>query len=141
MCNVILFRVVWLVRYGTIDIKGILHAIKKKDYITHVVNLVETSMSMVLRNPTRYKRSPDAIVQSTIIFDMEGFGMRHVTYKPGRIPFGFTLENLIIFSYHQFYILAMDAAFKIIQIYEANYPELLYRVFVINGRLNQSIRL
>ncbi len=104
MCNVILFRLVWLVRYGTIDIKGILHAIKKKDYITHVVNLVETSMSMVLRNPTRYKRSPDAIVQSTIIFDMEGFAMRHVTYKPGRISFGFTLENQITFSYLQFYI-------------------------------------
>ena len=74
----------WLVRYGTIDIRGILHAIKKKDYITHVINLVETSMSMVLKNPTRYRRSPDALVQSTIVFDMEGFSIRHITYKPGK---------------------------------------------------------
>ena len=35
----------------------------------------------------------------------------------------------------------MDAAFKIIQIYEANYPELLYRVFVINGMLQVLVRL
>ncbi len=28
---------------------------------------------------------------------------------------------------------AMDTAVKIIQVYEANYPELLYRVFIVNG--------
>jgi hypothetical protein len=27
----------------------------------------------------------------------------------------------------------MDTAVKIIQVYEANYPELLYRVFIVNG--------
>lgn len=28
----------------------------------------------------------------------------------------------------------MDAALQLIQLYEANYPELLRRVFVINGK-------
>ena len=51
---------------------------------------------------------------------------------------------LIILEIHFFkrcFNAAMDAAFKIIQIYEANYPELLYRVFVINGMLQVLVRL
>jgi hypothetical protein len=27
----------------------------------------------------------------------------------------------------------MDSAIKIIQVYEANYPELLWRVYIVNG--------
>ena len=38
---------------------------------------------MVTSDPQRYRRSPDAIVQSTIIFDMEGFSMQHITNKQG----------------------------------------------------------
>lgn len=67
------------------DMKGILRSAKKKDYITHVVYLVEKCIRLVLDEPETYKRRPDAIVQSTIIFDMEGFSMRHITYKPGNV--------------------------------------------------------
>lgn len=76
---------VWVVRYGKADLKGILRSVKKKDYITHVVNLVESGMNIVYNNPEQYKRSPDALVQSCIIFDMDGFSMGHITYKPGII--------------------------------------------------------
>lgn len=32
-----------------------------------------------------------------------------------------------------FTLVAMETAIQLIQLYEANYPELLYRVFVVNG--------
>lgn len=49
-----------------------------------VIHLVESSIWLVKSNPETYQRSPDAIVQSTIIFDMEGFTMQHITNKQGR---------------------------------------------------------
>lgn len=48
-----------------------------------VIHLVESSIWLVKSNPEKYKRSSDAIVQSTIIFDMEGFSMQHITNKQG----------------------------------------------------------
>ena len=47
-----------------------------------VIHLVESSIWMVTSDPQRYRRSPDAIVQSTIIFDMEGFTMSHFAQMP-----------------------------------------------------------
>jgi hypothetical protein len=38
---------------------------------------------MVRNDPSKYKRSPDAIAQTCAIIDLEGFSMSHVTYKPG----------------------------------------------------------
>jgi metal transporter CNNM len=49
----------------------------------YVVYLVESSIAKVNSDLQKYKRSPDAIVQSTIIFDMEGFSMQHITNKQG----------------------------------------------------------
>nr|CAH0109547.1 unnamed protein product [Daphnia galeata] len=73
----------WVVRYGMSDLKGILRSAKKKDYVMYVVYLVESSIAKVNSDLQKYKRSPDAIVQSTIIFDMEGFSMQHITNKQG----------------------------------------------------------
>lgn len=74
----------WVVRYGMSDMKGILHSVKKKDYLMHVVNLVESSIRAVKTYPEKYKRTPNALVQSTIIFDMDGFSMRHITHKASK---------------------------------------------------------
>ena len=79
MCSLL----VWLVRYGKTDMRGILRSTKKRDYVMKVIHLVESSIWMVSSDPQRYRRSPDAIVQSTIIFDMEGFSMQHITNKQG----------------------------------------------------------
>uniref|UniRef100_A0A0P5M7D1 Cral/trio domain-containing protein n=1 Tax=Daphnia magna TaxID=35525 RepID=A0A0P5M7D1_9CRUS len=100
----------WIVRYGMSDVKGILRSVKKKDYVMYVVYLVECSIARVNADLKKFKRSPTAIVQSTIIFDMEGFSMSHITTKQ-----------------------AMDSAIKILQVYEANYPEFLSRVLIVNA--------
>ncbi len=74
---------VWISRYGKTDIKGVLRSAKKIDFIMYVIYLIELSISKVISEPNKYKRVPDAIVQTTIIIDMEGLSMQHVTNKKG----------------------------------------------------------
>jgi hypothetical protein len=69
------------------DMKGILRSTKKRDFVMYVVYLVETSIWRVMSDPKKYKRVPDAIVQTTIIFDLEGLSMQHVTNKQGILWF------------------------------------------------------
>lgn len=35
----------------------------------------------------------------------------------------------------------METAVKLVQIYEANYPEYLHRVFVINGKFWKKVKI
>lgn len=48
--------------------------------------------------------------QMTVIFDLEGFNMRQYAWKP-----------------------AAELVFTLLQIYEANYPEILKVCFIVNG--------
>jgi metal transporter CNNM len=65
------------------DLKGMLLSAKKRDYLMTVVEVVERGIRAAQNNPTKFKRSPDFIFQMTVIFDMAGFSMRHITFKPG----------------------------------------------------------
>lgn len=48
--------------------------------------------------------------QMTVIFDLEGFNIRQYAWKP-----------------------AAELVFTLLQIYEANYPEILKICFIVNG--------
>jgi len=100
----------WIVRYGKIDMKGILRSAKKRDYLYYVYSLVESSIQSSMDYKEEHNLPASFMPQSTIIFDLEDLAMKHITYKP-----------------------AMDAAIQVVQFYEANYPEYLRRVFVINA--------
>ena len=80
-----LSSIVWVVRYGRADMKGILSSCKKKDYLLHIMFMVETSFKLATENLV--KNQPDKVdkilAQSTIIFDMEEFSIRHITNKAG----------------------------------------------------------
>lgn len=84
MSNNMIHFSVWITRYGKSDMKGILRSSKKKDFVMYVVYLVETSIWRVMSDPQKYKRSPGAIVQTTIIFDLEDLSMQHITNKQGK---------------------------------------------------------
>nr|CAH0109544.1 unnamed protein product [Daphnia galeata] len=99
-----------LTKYFASGYTGILLSAKKRDYLMHVIEVVEKTFLTVRNNPKKFKKSSDSIAQSTVIFDMAGFSMRHVTFKP-----------------------ALDTAIQLVQLYEGNYPELLRRVYVINA--------
>ena len=89
--NALIRNLVWVVRYGKIDMKGILHSAKKKDYLYHVYTLVETSIEASKQYKKKHNLPSSFMPQSTIIFDMEDFAMRHITYKPGDFSFSFVL--------------------------------------------------
>ena len=73
----------WIVRYGKIDMKGILHSAKKKDYLYHVYTLVESSIKFSNEYKVEHQLPSSFMPQSTVIFDLEDLAMRHITYKPG----------------------------------------------------------
>ncbi|XP_046633856.1 SEC14-like protein 2 [Daphnia pulicaria] len=100
----------WITRYGRMDMKGILRSAKKRDFVMYIAYLVEFSISKVIEDPKKYKPSPDAIVQTTVIFDLEGLSMQHITNRQ-----------------------AVDVAIKLITLYEANYPEYLSNILVVNA--------
>jgi len=101
---------VWICAYGRADLKGIFASVKKKDYVNYVKAIVEKSVRLMHENHANLKLSENIMMQQCVIFDMQDFSMKHITHK-----------------------LAMETALQLIQMYEANYPELLRRVFVLNA--------
>ena len=63
--------------------KGILRSAKKKDFVMYIAYLVESGISKVISDPKKYKPTPDAIVQTTVVFDFEGLSMQHITNRQG----------------------------------------------------------
>ena len=72
-----------LVRFGLLDVKGLLLSEKQRVCLTHMCEVIEKSSISAKNDPKKYKRSPTTYEQSTVIMDMDGFSMSHVTYKPG----------------------------------------------------------
>lgn len=54
-----------------------------------------------------------SVQKVTVLFDLEGFNMRQYAWKP-----------------------AAELVFTLLQIYEANYPEILKICFIFNGKSN-----
>ncbi len=81
----ILFELVWVLRSGRNDNIGLMHCVSKKDYLMFLLNVLETMISKVVANPTKYRRTPGAVVQATVIVDVEGFSMNQATYKPSTL--------------------------------------------------------
>lgn len=81
------------VRYGAMDLKGILQSAKKRDYLMHVIGFAERAVIAMRDNPEKFKQSPDAISQLTMIFDMDRFSMRSVTYRPSTVYTNISLNN------------------------------------------------
>jgi hypothetical protein len=74
-----------LIRFGLIDVKGLLLSEKPRVCLTYMCEDLEKVYFMAKKDPKKYKSSPTAIAQSTVIMDMDGFSMRHITYKPGMV--------------------------------------------------------
>lgn len=85
LLSLFFYLLVWLVRYGQADMKGILSSVKKKDYLSYVLYLVEQNIAKVNADMAKYQLKPgDSMVQASMIFDLEGFGMQHITHKPSK---------------------------------------------------------
>jgi hypothetical protein len=74
-----------LFRFGLMDPKGLLLSEKQRVGLTDLCEKMEKVFDAARNEPVKYKRSPTATSQTTLIMDMDGLSMRHITYKPGNL--------------------------------------------------------
>ncbi|XP_043484531.1 SEC14-like protein 4 isoform X1 [Leptopilina heterotoma] len=96
-----------IVPFAGLDMYGILHVVSRKEMIKITVKQLESYLNIC--NEQAKKHGPIA-GQITIIFDMEGFNLRQYMWRP-----------------------AGEVVLALIQMYEANYPEILKICFIINA--------
>ncbi|KAK7051129.1 hypothetical protein SK128_003800, partial [Halocaridina rubra] len=98
---------VWIIPFGGCDMRGLLSSVRKRDYVRYTIRVLEASIQDMA---VQTQRLGHPVTQQCCIFDLEDFSLRHVTWKP-----------------------AMDVILELVQLYEANYPELLKCAYVINA--------
>ncbi|XP_034840328.1 SEC14-like protein 2 [Maniola hyperantus] len=98
---------VLIVPFVGLDVWGLLHSVTRTDIIRMV--LIHLENYLALGRKQAQTHGIDAL-KVTVIFDMEGFVMRQYAWKP-----------------------AAELVFTLLQIYEANYPEILKICFIVNA--------
>ncbi|KAH0561878.1 SEC14-like protein 2 [Cotesia glomerata] len=96
-----------IVPFSGLDLYGILHVVSRRDMIKATIKTLEHYLKLC--NEQGKKHGPGA-GQVTVIFDMEGFNLRPLMWRP-----------------------AGEVIITLIQMYEANYPEILKTCFIINA--------
>lgn len=96
-----------IVPFAGFDIYGILHAVSQRDLMKSLIKHLEAYLQLC--NEQAGKHGPLA-GQVTVIFDMEGFNLKQYMWRP-----------------------AGESIINMIQMYEANYPEILKMCYIINA--------
>lgn len=96
-----------IVPFAGLDLYGILHVTSRRDMIRVTIKYLEHYLKLCMEQAE--KHGPLA-AQVTVIFDMEGFNLRQYMWRP-----------------------AGEVVITLIQMYEANYPEVLKTCFIINA--------
>ncbi|CAG9585130.1 unnamed protein product [Danaus chrysippus] len=96
-----------IVPFVGLDIWGLLHAVSRTDIIRMVLRHLENYLALSRKQASTH--GPNAL-KMTVLFDLEGFNMRQYAWKP-----------------------AAELVFSLLQMYEANYPEILKTCFIINA--------
>ncbi|XP_059057009.1 SEC14-like protein 2 [Achroia grisella] len=90
-----------------LDVWGMLHSLTKSDIIRMILKHLEHYLAMSQKQSLTHGSSA---LQLTVIFDLEDFSMKQYAWKP-----------------------AAEMVFSLLQMYEANYPEILKRCFLVNA--------
>lgn len=98
---------VWVCAYGNTDMKGIMMSVNMKTYVRYHAYVSERSHKEMHRLSQLAGKS---ITTQTIILDMENLSSKQMGYKPVR-----------------------EAGIEMAKQAEANYPETLRRIFIINA--------
>lgn len=99
-------RPVYILRLGSMDVKGLLKAVGEDGFLKYVLSINEEAMSM-FEEVTKGKGSP--ISSYTCICDLEGLCMRHL-WRPG-----------------------VKALLRVIEVVEDNYPETMGRLLIVRA--------
>ncbi|XP_008212840.1 SEC14-like protein 3 isoform X1 [Nasonia vitripennis] len=93
--------------FAGLDLYGILHVVTRREMIKTTIKLLENYLRICKEQSQ--KHGPDA-GQCTVIFDMENFNLRQYMWRP-----------------------AGEIVITLIQMYEANYPEILKVCYIVNA--------
>lgn len=96
-----------IIPFSGFDIYGILHSSSREDVVKCVIKQLELYLNVCNEQAT--KNGPLA-GQVTVIFDMDGFNLKQYLWRP-----------------------AGELILQMIQMYEANYPEILKMCYIINA--------
>ncbi|KAL6265077.1 hypothetical protein P5V15_005168 [Pogonomyrmex californicus] len=96
-----------IVPFAGLDMYGALHVITQKEFVKIMIKILDGYLKLA-REQT--KKHGQVANQLSVIFDLEGFNLKQYLWKPAG-------ELVIMF----------------IQMYEANYPEILKICFLINA--------
>ncbi|KAB7505100.1 Ectonucleoside triphosphate diphosphohydrolase 5, partial [Armadillidium nasatum] len=98
---------VLIIPYGNADTRGVFHSCSKRDFISFNLQFLERTMVMIRE---KVDRPEGPVTRAIFIFDMDNFSFREFTWKP-----------------------CLDSVLELVQMYEANYPEILKYMFIINA--------
>lgn len=134
------------------DIYGMLHVITQKEFIKVTIKILDYYLKLAREQS---KNHGEIANQITIIFDMEGFNLKQYLWRPGKMfqvkpeiifknflvqnfsLFSIILKNFSLLVLSFSIVIAGEVVITLIQMYEANYPEILKTCFIINGRFNR----
>lgn len=96
-----------VVPFAGLDLYGILHVVSRRDMIKATVQILEYYMNLCQEQS---KKHGPAAGQVIVLFDMQDFNLRPYMWRP-----------------------AGEVVITLIQMYEANYPEILKTCFIVNA--------
>lgn len=140
------------------DIYGMLHVITPQEYVKVTIKILDHYLKLAREQSKKHGQVAN---QLTVIFDMDGFNLKQYLWRPGKISqvkpgmlrkfsmqsfslFFIVHNNFLFYCYLMLllslpYVTAGELVLTLIQMYEANYPEILKTCFIINGRFNRII--
>ena len=96
-----------IVPFVGLDVWGLLHSLTRSDVIRMILKHLENYIAIARKQAETHGA---AALKLTVIFDLEGFNIKQYAWKP-----------------------AAEMVFTLLQLYEANYPEILKICFIVNA--------
>ncbi|XP_026827652.1 SEC14-like protein 2 isoform X2 [Ooceraea biroi] len=96
-----------IIPFAGMDMYGVLHVVTQKDFIKAAIKILDHYLKLAREQSKKHGQDAN---QLTVVFDMEGFNLKQYLWRP-----------------------AGEMVLLLIQMYEANYPEILKTCFIINA--------
>ncbi|XP_069672374.1 SEC14-like protein 4 [Periplaneta americana] len=96
-----------VVPFAGLDMWGMMHSVNKNDFIKMTIKTLETFLSIATEQAKKFGQEASQVV---CVMDMENFNLRQYAWRP-----------------------AGEVVIALIQMYEANYPEILKACYIINA--------
>lgn len=96
-----------IVPFTGLDVWGLLHSVSKTDVIRNILKHLENYLVIAKKQSLEHGPNASKVV---VIFDLDGFTIRQYAWKP-----------------------AAELVFTLLQVYEANYPEILKICYIVNA--------